>query len=100
VANDEVGPDVRQSLERVVDALGMSDVVLKRAGAKVRFFPRAAERFVVDAFESAELRVGQLGDVGGLPLMLLHKPLGDMAKLSGEVFVDEKDVHGRWGNDE
>ena len=95
--DNQVGADVRSSLESGINAQRVVHSILERSGADMVGLGRAATKIVLDALDRTDGR-RLSGDEGATITRLLGQPRRDVAELRRIVLMHEQDVHGSCGS--
>ena len=93
MADDQVGLDVGTLAERLVECMGLPDLVFKSSATVVSLRSRAALSPELDSFNPRHNSIGEFRQKRAAKTLILHQMSGNVAKLSREILMNEENMH-------
>ena len=93
MADDQIGLDVGPRFKRVVNRVGVPGAVFKSSAAIVGFLPSAAFDVILDPLDLPGPSRRLLRNEGATEPLQPRQIVGQVAKLRGEVLMNENHVH-------
>jgi len=94
MGNNEVGPNVRASLESLEQGVGVPDGILKATAAIVRLRCGATPHVILNPLHATSIPRRLLRQKSAAKTLALGQVASDVAELGREVLMNEEDIHG------